>query len=550
MQKLITNDFRVWLAKLFKRRFSDTTTYAAIANIVERYVTDGYTAVDSNGNTYSIELIASNSANNATIMPDFDYFYVFATMANKTSIANSIQGSHYSIYDNLQFGKRALASDVSLMIKRFEWEAGTVYSIFDHESTCLHNENFYVMTKYGSKYKVFQCLDNCNNSPSLQEPTTVLGYPGEIILTADSSDYSYVWMFMYEFDEETYKKFATTNYIPLTSNGFIDYKAGALNSVSVETPGFGYSTFTGKVITASNNKVLKLASTDGFNFTKNNFYQNYAIYISEISEVRRIVESALVGGELFVTVDQPFTKNISTTNSFVVSPAVTITGDGTGAVAISNVGFNGEITSITMVNQGIDYTNATAVIEPILSFVDADHNTIDDLTGGVATIRPIISPPRAHGGDLAYELFADKVCVSVDYIQDQHPLVDFDQFGLMINPIYKENSINVNSPTLFSVGEVIIQEATSTVGTITAIDLNTNKITLKNVKGSFVQSESIYGLTNKNSSIVTLINNDNSKYSASEIVDNSGTILLIKNDGFTTTRTGAQTERIKLIIDF
>lgn len=544
--KLFTNHLRTWLARLFVRRFSDITSYAPIANIVSRYVNLGYVVPG-----YTSDALLSDTANSVMI-PDFSYFYVFAGANTTATPVNSIQGSHYEIYDHMIFGKRATADDVSLMIDRNEWTANTVYDIYDNTDPCLHLRDFFVYTEEGSDYHVFKCIDNNNGAPStsaplLSEARTTDSY----YKTGDD----YVWMYMYTIPNTTFKKFATKDFIPLTQT-VSDYPPalGSVQSVIVTEQGLYYNTkLTGTVKTTrynSSNKIITVATSGNDLFSYTNYYAGCSIYFTSgpgKGQLRTIVASSIVGNDRVLEFDSPLLVDITADTQFEIGPGVAITGDGTGAQARAIVNDLGQITQIEVVTRGSGYTYANATTTSNAGYFSG--NTLTQ-TPATATAKVIISPPYGHGRDLINELFADKVCISVDFIGDVHPLSSYTQYGLIVNPLFTNVTITLSTVVGFVVGEVIAQELSSTYGVIKAIDSVNNTITLSNVKGAFIPGESCFGVNSKTTAIITATSSAGDSFVIGDLVDNSGEILLIRNEPFVTTRDVSQTERIKLIIDF
>jgi hypothetical protein len=111
---------------------------------------------------------------------------------------------------------------------------------------------------------------------------------------------------------------------------------------------------------------------------------------------------------------------------------VTITGDGTGAVA-SAVIAGGVITSITVDNAGSGYTSASVVIS--------------DTNNGVgATASAVISPKGGHGANAIEELGGKFVMVNVRLDGNENNTVsvanDFRQVGLLRDPrLYDDSGV-------------------------------------------------------------------------------------------------------------
>ncbi len=159
--------------------------------------------------------------------------------------------------------KKIKPSDVSYVVRRIDWEAGTVYDMYDDAietttgygyapaysgATRLEDANFYVLT---DNYNVYKCIDNANNTPSTYMPT---GTTPEVFSTADT----YKWKFMYSIPVSLRNRFLSTEYMPVsTSLKAQFYSKGEINYISIENGGSGYNpATTTAVITGDGYKEL------------------------------------------------------------------------------------------------------------------------------------------------------------------------------------------------------------------------------------------------------------------------------------------------------
>lgn len=71
--------------------------------------------------------------------------------------------------------------------------------------------------------------------------------------------------------------------------------------------------------------------------------------------------------------------------NYTETPTVTITGDGTGAIAVANI-VNGRLNNIDVVNRGINYTRATITISGGNGFGGTAEAVIDARTGTLSTV--------------------------------------------------------------------------------------------------------------------------------------------------------------------
>jgi hypothetical protein len=96
----------------------------------------------------------------------------------------------------------------------------------------LEDSKFYVVT---DEYNVYKCLDNNNNSPSVNKPI------GTQILPIQLAD-GYVWKFMYSVPIALRQKFLTEDQMPvITSLTQQFYSSGGIESVIIENVGTGYT---------------------------------------------------------------------------------------------------------------------------------------------------------------------------------------------------------------------------------------------------------------------------------------------------------------------
>lgn len=592
--KLLTSNFKTQMARLFVRSFKRSTISTKLYLDVLRYVQLGYT----DPSNYASEII-NTASNNSITIPDTTKYYVFAgnstigtqTLNGVTCVDTSVYGSQYNIYDNMLFGKKVNEDDVSLMIDRNEWTINTVYDMYDDKDVLLSQKKFFVSVKEGGQWHVFKCIDNNNSAPSLYSPSpsglvdstslpTILATTSSI--SADhfyQTNDGYVWMYMYSIPNVVYDKFATSGFIPLTSS----YTAtppyvGSIETIVVKTKGANYLYTTGIINTTNlnpTNTKFYVTPTTTSVFEVTNAYKDYGMYCEKTGEVKKIVSSGtekiVVNGSdtyvSYIEIESPFARQIATGITCEISPYVQITdmSGGTQAAARSQMSAvdAGAIDRIVMINTGKDYTNPTVTITGNPGYYQLGAWIT---TNTIATATAIVSPPRGHGRDLVNELFADKVCVSVDFIGNTHPSSNttftssYKEYGLMSNPVFKSVTINVDkiqSTSNTYVGDILVQELTGAYGLIQSITTNatSSDIVLNNVIGVFEYGISAIGYNSKEKfipikpSTATTINTLQETFVISDIVDNSGEILLIRDDAVTIRQDG-QTERIKLLVDF
>jgi hypothetical protein len=187
---------------------------------------------------------------------------------------------------------------------------------------------------------------------------------------------------------------------------------------------------------------------------------------------------------------------------YEIAPTVKITGDGTGAIAVSSVnetiGFSNSISTISVISPGSGYTQAD---------IEVYSNT---LYGSGAIVTPVISPLDGHGFDPISELGARYAGITVKFDTTANESwyypssVSFRRVGILKNPKfanatvetvnYTSVDLSVTSPVgTLVVDEYVLQATTNAVGRV--ISGNSTVVRLYDTRGTFVQSNTIAGLT-------------------------------------------------------
>lgn len=261
-----------------------------------------------------------------------------------------------------------------------------------------------------------------------------------------------------------------------------------------------------------------------------------------------VAASAVPGGIDIINV----TNSGNNYTSGSLQDIITITGDGTGAVAKANV-VAGHIADIVVQERGINYTNATI--------------TINDVVGGVgsgATANVSIAPIMGHGSDPVHELNANAIMFNIDFDGDEGGTFptenDFREVFVVKNPYeYGTTSLATGnyytlytriktSPGLgdFNNDEKVFQgttfaEATFTADVISFDDIN-NYLYLNNVQGTLQLNQAIKGYTSGAIRVATTSVDPTMKFY-------SGKVLYI-SDKLPVFRDPNQTDRIRFIISF
>ena len=194
------------------------------------------------------------------------------------------------------------------------------------------------------------------------------------------------------------------------------------------------------------------------------------------------------------------TTSPDTQTEYIISPTITITGDGQGAQAYSicNTTTN-TIHSAIIINPGNNYTNAVVTVTNNPDF------------GNGAVIVPVIAPMSGHGGDPINELGGNYAGVTVtfsnSYTEGYMNIPGYGEFrklGLIKDVMIRDLwltidtfdratlSINTTSAA-FESGEIVYQPTSNAAGIV--VFANSTVVELKNVRGTVNSAANVYGLS-------------------------------------------------------
>lgn len=159
----------------------------------------------------AVEVAKSFKEKISDLKQDQNLYLVFGkpeTWANEAApnIANTSVVTTYEVWSNMFGGKKITGNDVQHVIKRFNWQANTVYAQFDYTQNYDENIQFYVIT---STNKVYKCISNNQGSISTVEPTSV----STTNITQMSDGYK--WKYMYSLTSNELRRFSTNDYVPV-----------------------------------------------------------------------------------------------------------------------------------------------------------------------------------------------------------------------------------------------------------------------------------------------------------------------------------------------
>ena len=304
-------------------------------------------------------------------------------------------------WDTMVALKKINTADAKQVVPKRNWSSGTTYDMYRHDysrsntavvsgSTSLYLSNYFVLN---SDFRVYICLNN-GIDPDNASGKPSLDEPTFTDLeprSAGTSGDGYVWKYLYTIKPSDVAKFESTDFMPVPS----DWQT----------------------------------STDN-------------------ASVR---DNAIDGSIKIVTVTNKGI-GLGTANSTYTS--VPIKGDGSGAECTITIDGNQQVSSITISNQGSDYT----------------YGTVDIVAGGVptGTTRPefnvIISPQGGHGADIYRELGAYNVLL-YSRIENDNSNPDFITGNQIARVGVVENPQQFGSTSLLSADKVSALGALRLTGT-------------------------------------------------------------------------------------
>ena len=200
-------------------------------------------------------------------------------------------------------------------------------------------------------------------------------------------------------------------------------------------------------------------------------------------------------------------SNPNDLTEYVISPKVDIVGDGTGAKAYAHVDLSGanpsrQITNITMIDGGINYTQANVAISANVAY------------GSNAVAVAAISPLQGHGANAHVELVARYAGVSMTFANGEnesyrYPVSgSYRQIGIIEGPLWADATLTLSefdhvrltisnkNGNNFEVGEAVIQPSTNATGIV--VYSNSTFIELRDANKTFsanTANDNVLGLS-------------------------------------------------------
>lgn len=362
---------------------------------------------------------------------------------------------HFTAQRNGLFAIRINSDNSMLVVPRIDWTSSTVYDEYD-DTLDLHDisslKKYYVLV---DEDRVYKCISNNNGANSTVKPSLTTT---QIFNTADG----YRWKFLYKLNDNQ-KDFLTLEYLPVTvaekntdeaeqlqfdvQKNAVD---GSINRIEITTKNDPYSK---AIVTEQTLKVTASLGSNQVIFPDSasevaGYYEGYMFYVSsgrgpEVGQLRRITSYTIdaTTNTKTATLDSILSFSVfgddrsGTKSKFKVLPEVLVHGDGSDARAFLNLDTALKADTVTLVNQGRDYTKS--------------YVTFPTDNGGTDPIgRVYISPKGGHGSDVIREFDASRIMIRVlnENIENQPEIInvnDFRQYGILKNPLLNDNSLRI-----------------------------------------------------------------------------------------------------------
>ena len=483
----------------------------------------------------------------------------WADESNPGTPLNTEHFADHLFHQEFISGKLVNSSDVSYVARRINWISGTRYAEYDHNTTDMYDEDFYVVT---DDHNVYKCLFNNGGAKSTAKPT---GVSSSAFTLGDG----YTWKYMFTITSGEAEKFLTQDFMPVkylkSDDGSRQWDVqqnsidGSLDIIEVSNTGADYRAYTSGAITrVINTTAVQLATTA--NNAQDNHYKDSSFYVNSgtgSGQLKVITEyDAASRTASFANAFSPaLTTGGLTPSRYIISPQVKITSpDGTGAQAFSTVNpVSNTIANVTMISVGSGYTRANVEI-----ISKTEH-------GNGAIARALISPKGGHGNNATKELGVEKLMLNTLFAGTVSNTVPgdivFRQIALVKNPIFANGTVSntisrsviqystrlrhsTSGSNKFVVGEFVRGNSSGAEGRV--IQSNTSTTILSAVEGTFIGNETLTGNTTSSSFEPTI---DGNGVLASEMINNSGELLYVQNVR-PVTRNKEQIEDIKIVLDF
>jgi hypothetical protein len=383
--------------------------------------------------------------------------------------------------------KKIEPENVSIVVKRNDWQPNTVYSAY-RDDIDLYDDtnpaNFYILV---DEERVYKCIDNNYDAASTVAPTHT---DSQIRTLSDG----YRWKYLYTIPESKRKFLTKTQgsslgYMPveyvsrvnenddrqLQYDVQLDAVDGSIDFIDLNETLREHVISDRVLFYSASNQVAGSTGAGATAVTiggsqlvyENDYYNNMTIRFEQGAgrgQQRRIVDYINNGNSTATVVLQsPLDYGISGGASptyYSILPTVIVSGDGTAAtdtlhtsataaeihvsfLSITAGGSTGQryLDRFEMVNSGQDYTYATVAVVAGLTFESGYTADISSLATAV------LSPIGGHGSNAVKELGASSIMIVTEFEQSEQCKIttenDFRQFALIKNPLLAEKWVRL-----------------------------------------------------------------------------------------------------------
>ena len=377
-----------------------------------------------------------------------------ATNGPATNI-DCVERSNYALRDGVA-AKRISSRNIYHMIPRYDWTYGTSYDEYDDTIDLFGtSKTFFVYTSSGNVYK---CIENNSGSVSQYEPN-------HTITTSVSYSDGYKWKFICKVLEDA-QDFTTNSYIPVQLaednsdnilnqwNAQQDSINGSIDYIKVTVPSSGFtaaawikSSYSATHTETTDSEIGENSPLGGTDIVltsaesnENDYYNGYAIYISSGPGVgQRRVITDYDGSDRRVYFTDPLTSELNKSgggfegSKYKIIPNIVFNGDGVSAAGIPLLNSSYEITNISMINNGSDYTIAELEIYP--TSVSGGNVGESGIAG--PTFAALIPPYGGHANNVLNEFNSSNIMIKTvlkALDANFNTAQDFRQISIIKNP--------------------------------------------------------------------------------------------------------------------
>ena len=465
MAKVITENFRVQTTNELFKSFAQTN-----GDLADNFLADLTNYVDASGidfeggeRTDLLNFSHDSVYDNAEeISPDSSY-YVFASSIDKEQGIDNTQFEKREFLRRVIFGNKVTNEDIRFMFSINNWESGTSYDAFDDRRN-IEDLNFYVTVLDGdlneAEYKVYKCIRNGDNGPSIYQPSTTDPDSDNETLLEDG----YVWRYLFSVPAGEYITYSAPNNLPYVANqDVIDAAKEDISDILIEESptdifqnyDLGSVEIKSVVVDDAESNTWKIElECNSSPKQETGSYTNMYFAPTGQTELFKIINSETPSNDssgssenriLFVYVSYEGNLNNllggdsgNVSGSARIHAQVAVTkSSGEPCIAYGKI-TDGGLEDIEFTSKGSEYQYATArvVMPPAL----------EDRASEIV-LRVIVSPRGGHGSDPISELYMSKLSVITNFLTSSLTETPdsntYTKVGLIKNPVFNDASTPV-----------------------------------------------------------------------------------------------------------